>query len=163
MYILGIDPTQMWDDSEDEIPEFKVGQLGADSDGNIYQFVRANGAFSVVGDVVVIDEVGDADLVGTTESAPEVGQGLPVAVAMSVLGDDDWGWVQRYGVTAAVNAVTGCELHTLLNTTGAPGRLDDDGTSSAEWIEGLTITAVAASNTAPGILNWPYVGATIPA
>lgn len=156
MYIIGIDPTKFYDDSADEVPEFGLGNLGVDDDGKIYQFVRANGAITL-GDVVVIDESGDADQVGTTESAAGTGQGLPVGVALVTVADNDWCWVQRYGVTAAVNAATGCAAHTEVNTTGTPGRVDD-GASGAEVVAGLTITATAADNTAPGILNWPFIG-----
>lgn len=155
--IFGIDPTQIWDDSADEIPEFSVGTLGIDDDGKIYQFVRANGALDTVGDVVIIDEAGDAAPISTTNSAAGTGGGLPCGVTLAVMADNDWGWVQRHGVIAAVNAATDCAAHTELNTTGTGGRLDDGG-SGAEVVEGVTLTATAADNTAPGILNWPYVG-----
>lgn len=160
MYILGLDPTRVWDDSEDEVPEFKVGQLGADEAGNVFQFVRANGALTV-GDVVAIDEVYDADAVETTVSTPTTGQGLPLGVAVSVLADNDWGWVQRVGVCASINCVSDTGVHTELNTTASAGRLDDDATVGAEKVPGITITGSIASNRAAGLLNWPFIGATI--
>lgn len=161
MYILGLDPTKFWDSSASEIPEFEVGDLGVDEDGKIYQFVRANGALDVVGDVVVIDETGDATPLTTTTSAPAAGQGLPVGVTLVAVEDNDWCWVQRHGVIAAVNAATGCAAHTQVNSTASGGRVDDDATAGSEAIDGLTITATAASNTAAGILNWPVVGRTL--
>lgn len=159
-YILGLDPTQVWDDSAGEVPEFKVGQLGADDDGKIYQFVRAKGALTV-GDVVAIDEVGDADAVETTVSAPGTGQGLALGVALAILADNDWGWAQRYGVCASINVVDAAAVHTELNTTSSGGRLDDDATVGSEIAEGITITASASSNRATGILHWPYIGRTL--
>jgi hypothetical protein len=161
MYILGIDPTKIVDNSASEIPGFEVGQLGVDDEGKVYQFVRANGAIDVVGDVVGIDEAGDATPVTTTTSAPAAGQGLPVGVAVVALEDNDWGWVQRYGVVAAINVASSCAVHTELNSTASGGRVDDDATTGAEVIEGLTTTAAESSNSAAGILNWPYIGRTL--
>ena len=161
MYILGLDTSVFFDTSASDIPGFLVGQLGADENGKIYQFVRANGALDVVGDVVVIDETGDASPLTTTTSAPGAGQGLPVGVVVVAAEDNDWCWVQRYGVVAAINAATGCAAHTQVNSTASGGRVDDDATAGSEAIDGLTITATAASNTAAGILNWPVVGRTL--
>lgn len=161
MYVQGIDPTKFYDDSAGDVPGFKLGQLGADSDGKIYQFVRANGALDTVGDVVGIDESGDATPLTTTTSAPAAGQGLPVGVVPVVVADNDWLWVQRYGPTDAVNVATSAAAHTELNSTGTGGRIDDDGTTGAEVVEGLTTTASESSNSAAGILNWPYIGRTL--
>lgn len=160
MYILGLDPTVFFDTSASEVPEFDVGQLGADEEGKIYQFVRANGALAV-GDVVGIDEGGDATPVTTTTSAPAAGQGLPAGVAVVAVADNDWCWVQRHGVVAAINVATSCAAHTALNSTGTGGRVDDNAASGAEVIEGLTTTAAESSNSAAGILNWPYIGRTL--
>lgn len=161
MYIQGIDPTKLYDDSAGDVPEFKVGQFGVDSDGNIYQFVRANGALDVVGDVVAIDEDYDASPLTTTVSAPGTGQGLPVGVTLVVAADNDWCWVQRVGPIAAINVGSSCAAHTELNSTSSGGRVDDDATIGAEVIEGLTTTGAEASNSAEGILNWPYIGRTL--
>ena len=161
MYILGLDPTKFWDSSASEIPEFEVGDLGADEDGKIYQFVRANGALDTVGDVVLIDETGDATPVTTTTSAPAAGQGLPAGVVVVAVADNDWCWVQRHGVVSAINVGTSAAVHTQLNSTASGGRLDDDATAGAEVIVGITTTAAESSNSAAGILNWPYAGRTL--
>lgn len=155
--IFGIDPTEIWDDSAGDVPGFSVGTLGIDDDGKIYQFARANGAISAVGDVVIIDESGDAAPVTDTLSAAGTGQGLPCGVALATMADNDWGWFQRHGPVGAVNCATSCAAHTELNTTSTAGRLDDNA-SGAEVVEGITLTAAESSNTATGILSWPYVG-----
>jgi len=160
MYIQGIDPNQVFDDSAGDVPGFKLNQLGVDSNGKIYQFVRANGALTV-GDVVGIDESGDATPITLTTSAPAAGQGLPVGVATAACADNDWVWVQRQGVCASINVVDSAAVHTNLNSTASGGRLDDDAGTGSELIEGVTITAAASSNRAAGILNWPYIGATL--
>lgn len=156
MYILGLDVSKVYDSEE-----FALGSLGAAPDGKIYQFVRANGALDVVGDVVGIDETGDASPVTVTTSAPAAGQGLPAGVVVTALADDEYGWVQRHGIVAAVNVATSCAAHTELNSTASGGRLDDDASAGAEVINGITTTAAESSNSAAGILNWPYIGRTL--
>ena len=158
MYIMGIDTSKVI--ASTGIPEFAVGTLGYDADGKGYEYVKANGAVAV-GDVVAIDEVGDAAPVTTTISAPGTGQGLKAGVGVVALADNEWGWVQRQGVIAAVNIATSCAAHTNLNTTATAGRIDDDATAGAEVVEGITTTAAEASNSAAGILNWPYIGRTL--
>lgn len=161
MYITGIDPTKLYDTSAGDVPEFTVGQLGVDSDGKIYQFVRANGALDTVGDVAAIDESGDAAPISTTVSAPGTGQGLPCGVNLVAAADNDWLWLQRVGPIDAINVGSSCAAHTELNTTSSAGRLDDDATVGAEVVEGITTTAAESSNSAAGILNWPYIGRTL--
>lgn len=158
MQILGLDPTKVY-----TTEDFELGTISFDNAGKAYQFVRANGALDTVGDVVGIDETGDATPVTTTTSAPGTGQGLPVGVVLAALADNEYGWVQRLGPVAAVNVASSCAAHTELNSTASGGRLDDDASTGAEIIKGLTLTAAEASNTAAGILNWPYIGETIPA
>lgn len=159
MYLTGIDPTKVYASTDTQF-DFSVNTIGYDSDGKGYQFVRAKGVVAV-GDVVAIDEVGDADQVTTTVSAPGTGQGLPCGVGVVALADNELGWVQRQGVIAAINVATSAAVHTNLNSTATVGRVDDDGTAGAEVIEGVTTTGAEASNSATGILNWPYVGRTL--
>lgn len=154
-FILGLDVSKAYT-SED----FELGTIGWDNDGKAYQFAKANGALAV-GDVVGIDETGDASPVTTTTSAPGAGQGLPAGVVVTALADNEYGWVQRQGVVAAINVATSAAVHTNLNSTATAGRIDDDATAGAEVIEGVTTTAAEASNSAAGILNWPYIGRTL--
>lgn len=153
--ILGVKPTEVY-----TTEVHALGQVAFDDDGKGYVFVRAKG-ISAVGDVMAIDEAYDADQVTTTVSAPGTGAGLTCGVALSVLADNEYGWVQVYGVCAAINGGTDCVAHTRINTTATVGQLDDDATSGAEIVEGISLTAVPTSNLAAGILSWPYIGATI--
>jgi hypothetical protein len=161
MYTLGIDPTLVV--ATTDVPGFDVNQVGFNttSDGaKGYQFVQANGAIAV-GDVVQIDEVGDATPVTTTTSAPATGQGLPAGVAVVALADNEWGWVQRFGIVDSINVGSSAAVHTELNSTATAGRIDDDASTGAEVLDGITTTAAESSNTAAGILNWPLVGRTL--
>jgi len=156
MYILGIDPDRVTATSE-----HNVGSLGADSDGNIWQYVQADGTGCSAGDVVQINESNVIDQATTTTSAPGTGAGQPVGVAKVAFTASYYGWVQRNGIVAAINVASSCAVHTRVNTTGTAGRVDDDATSGAELVEGLTTTAAEASNAAAGVANWPYIGATL--
>lgn len=155
-FILGLDIDKVYTSEE-----FGLGTVGWAPDGKAYQFVRANGALDTVGDVVTIEENGDASPATTTTSAPGTGQGLQVGVVVTALADDEYGWVQRYGVVGSINVATSCAAHTELNTTGTGGRVDDDASAGAEIVAGLTTTAAESSNAAAGILNWPFVGRTL--
>ena len=152
---VGINPTQ--------VETFAFVTLGTLSDVNeskIYRLVTANGALAV-GDVVGIDEVFDATPVTVTTSAPGTGQGLPCGVALGTVADNSFCWVQVYGLTAAVNIATSAAVHTSLNSTASGGRLDDDATAGAEVINGITTTAAESSNSAAGVIIWPYIGDTL--
>jgi len=156
MYIQGIDTSLVV--ASDGIPAFAVGTRGMQI-GKEFVYVHANGV-AVVGDVMGIDEAYEADQVTTTTSAPGTGAGLPLGVAVVALADNEWGWVQIYGVVAAINVGTSAAAHTILNTTATVGRVDDDSTAGAEDIVGLTTTAAESGNLAAGILNYPIIGIT---
>lgn len=140
--------------------EFTLGTLAEDKSQKVYMYVRANGALSV-GDVCVIDETFDAAPVTTTLSAPGTGQGLQCGVALGTVADNSYCWVQIYGLTDAINLGASCGLHTELNTTSTAGRIDDDATSGAEVVIGITSTATVASNSAAGVINYPIIGRTL--
>ena len=157
MFIQGIDTSLVI--ASTGTPAFKVGTLGMDSDSKIFQYCKANGVH-VVGDVVGIDEVYDADQLTATTSAPGVGAGLPLGVAVVAAADNEWTWIQVKGVVAAINVATSAAVHTILNTTASLGRIDDDSGSGAEDLIGITTTAAESGNLAAGILNFPQIGIT---
>lgn len=158
MNILGLDISRAY--SSSDVPAFELGQIAWADDGKAYQFAHANGALAV-GLVVVLDETGEATPLTTTTSAPAAGAGLPVGVVVTALADNEYGWIQVFGPVAAINVATSCAVHTRVNSTASSGRVDDDATAGAEVIEGLSTTGAESSNSATGILRWPYVGATL--
>jgi len=103
----------------------------------------------------------DATPVTTTTTAPGTGQGLTCGVVVVTTADNEFCWIQVYGPTAAINVATSAAAHTSLNSTASGGRLDDDATSGAELINGITTNAAESSNSAAGVITWPYVGATL--
>lgn len=156
--VIGINISEV--DAATSNGQYTLGTLANIDSLKIYRFVRANGALAV-GDVVGIDESYDATPVTTTTSAAGVGQGLPCGVVVTALADNEFGWVQVWGFVGAVNVATSAAAHTNLNTTATGGRLDDDATAGAELVEGITTTAAESSNSAAGVINWPYIGATL--
>jgi hypothetical protein len=68
--------------------------------------------------------------------------------------------VQRTGVVTG-NVGTSTAVGDQINTTATAGRLDDDGTSGAEVVDGVFVGTVAAANASTVHLNNPSVGATI--
>lgn len=142
----------------DEGKGFSLGDVYCDEAGKEFVFVQADGAI-VAGDVVIIDSAYQADQIDTTSSAGKINS--RVGVAVYAFADNEYGFVQVKGAVAAINAATGATADTKLNSTATAGRLDDDGSSGAESIHGLYITATAASNTAPGVLLYPVIDATL--
>ena len=160
MYILGLDPTEVY--ASTDTPEHEVNTIIFDGAGNGYRFVKG-GASTAIGanDVCIINESGEAFDVTATLSAPGVGQGLPAGVALATIAVGGWGWLQVYGVVSAINVGTSCAVHTQLTTSATAGQVDDATTAGLEVVEGLTTTAAEASNVAAGIASWPYIGRTL--
>lgn len=154
MYVIGIDVSAVV--ASTGVPAFKVGQLGMDSDSNIFQYVHADGV-AVVGDVMIIDEAFEADQLTTTNSASGTGAYLPLGVAVVALADNEFGWVQRFGIVAAINVATSAAVHEQLNSTATVGRIDDNALAGAEYLLGISLTTAESGNLAPGILSWPTV------
>ncbi|UGQ44969.1 hypothetical protein [Massilia endophytica] len=161
MYIFGIDPTKT-----STTAEFDVGQIGfnTSSDGaKGYMYVQANGAITGDGYVCDIDVSSfDAAMSTTTTTAPGTGQGKPVGIARVAFADNDYGWVQIYGV-GVVRVAASCAAYTALNSTATAGQIDDDATAGAEVIEGVILDAAngGSAGTVAGFINWPRVGRTL--
>lgn len=165
--IIGIDITRVTTS-----PEFALGARGAiedQSSGNgtrefFYVSFPASTA-RAVGDVVIINNLGSAVAVTTTNSAPGQTAGRRVGVvvaAVSSVASVQYGWVQIYG-TAGVSVLASAAANTQLNTTATAGALDDDATASSEVVDGLTL--ITAAGGAPAVvtayLNYPFVGRTL--
>jgi hypothetical protein len=138
--------------------EYALGTRASGKDGSEFVYVQADGAITAA-DVVILSEAWQADQLDTTNSNGALGD--RVGVARTDFANDEYGWVQTHGVCDALNATTGCAANTKLNSTGTAGRIDDDGAGGAESIAGLYLTAEAADNSAPAILSYPFIDATL--
>ena len=136
--------------------KFGLLQLAKDR-GRELLYVQANGAVTATS-FVVIDEDGQAAAASTTTTASAYGQ--KVGVAEVAFADNDFGWVVVSG-TVEGNIGASYTPGTAPNSTSTGGRLDDDGTTGAETIEGVHVSEAPTSNVSTVILTNPTVGATI--
>lgn len=162
MYVMGIDPT-----ANDETPKFSLGQLGAQvtsAGTKVFMYCQAD-ASGITGDgyVCVIDGSSfSADMIDTTNSAPDAGQGKPVGVARAAVTASYYCWLQVYG-PGVVRVAASANDYDELNSTATAGQLDDDATAGAEVVDGIVLDTAngGAAATAAGWLNWPKVGRTL--
>lgn len=127
-------------------------------DGTEWLFVQAGGAIASAGQVVVIDEAYSAVLLSTSNDA----RGDLVGVAAFAFASGEFGWVQVKG-PCVIQVAASCAANVRLNTTATAGQIDDDGTTGAMQVQGAYLTAArgGSAGTAAGILNYPYIDATL--
>ena len=159
---IGFDRTRVTTDAE-----FKLGSrfVLEDADGTKeFVYGRANGAITGEGYLCVELTGNDFAMISTTNSAPgSSGHGSRVGAAQAALADNEYGWFQVYGKGSA-RTLASAAKGTRLNTTATAGAVDDDGTASAEAINGLvlgTATGGAAATNADAMFNYPSGGATL--
>jgi hypothetical protein len=161
MYLIGIDPTQVW--TSTETPPFKLGETAMDDLGNIYTFVRADGGGVPQWYVAAIESsTYTADQVETTTSAPGDSQGYPVGVAPAAIGASGYGWLLRNGIGSCRVAASAAK-GTILNSTATAGQLDDDATAGSEVIDGISLLVAngGAAGVVSAIFSWPRIGRTL--
>lgn len=138
---------------------FSLGDTYVDNAGKAWVFCIAGGAITGAGYVVVIDEAYSALQLSTSNDA----RGDLVGVAAVAVTSGDYFWAQRNGVCDNIQVLASCAANARLNTTATAGALDDDGTSTTFQIDGMVLTTARAASqgNAPGMLNWPIIGAVL--
>lgn len=138
---------------------FSLGDTFMDNSGKAWVFCVAGGAITGAGFVVVIDEAFSAVHLSTANDA----RGDMVGISPVAVTSGDYFWAQRFGVCDNIQVLASAAANTRLNTTATAGALDDDGTAGAFAIEGMVLTTARAASqgNAPGVLNWPIIGAVI--
>lgn len=136
---------------------FGLGDRYVNNQGNEYVFVQASGAIGA-SDVVFITSAYVASSITTTNGL----RGGLVGVAPVAFANGEFGWVQVKGPTV-MNVKASCAANVRLNTTATAGYPDDDGTATTKQIQGIYLTAARAASdgSAAGILNYPFVDATL--
>jgi hypothetical protein len=136
---------------------FSLGDTSTDSAGNVWLYVQAAGD-PFANRVVVVSAANTV----VPALASNALRGLRVGVARTAIANGSYGWVQIYG-TADVQVLASAAANVRLNTTATTGHLDDDGTVGAKEILGIALTTArpASNGTAPAVLNFPSVGATL--
>lgn len=139
---------------------FAAGNRAHDYNGKQYVYVKASSAIAQY-DVCTIDPATYSTTVAPLGTANDA-RGNLVGVAPVAIASGSYGWLQIYGA-ATINVLASCAANVRLNTTGTAGSPDDDGTASSMVIDGLYLTTARGSTagSAPGVLNYPAVGATL--
>jgi hypothetical protein len=147
---------------------FRLGTVGGfDDPANGYQefiYGRANGAVTGAGYLCVELTGFDFTLASVTSTTPgTAGPGTRAAAAQAALADDEYGWFQIYG-KGALRTLAAAVKGTQLNTTATAGAVDDDASSGAEVVNGLTLlttTGGAAATNPDAMFSYPTVGRTL--
>lgn len=152
---IGADPLRV-----DLSPAFDLGDRLETSDGKEYLYCQANGAQSGAGFITVIDQsTFKVTELTTTNGAAKFG--WPVAVEPGVLADTNYGWFQVRGPTS-VECAGAVAVGVQLNSTATTGAIDDDATTGARPIVGLSLTTAAgAAGLAAAVLFYPTIGKTL--
>lgn len=160
MQQIGINPTQL-----DTLPLFTLNALfsAVDTDGEKeYVYVQYGaGGSTGAGYAMVIDALGGAVMVTTTNAAPGTGTGKRCGVAMAAAAANQYGWLQIKG-KGVVRCAAAVAVWTRMNTTATAGALDDDATTGARAIDGIALhTAAGGAGNAVCQLENPRVGVTL--
>lgn len=129
-----------FDPSDKTVKRHELGTQIQTEDGNVLEYVRANGAIDQY-DLVIIDEAHDAQAATTTISGDVPSH---VGAAQVALADNEYGWVVRQGRAFTVNAVANSAIDVKLYTSATPGHCDD-APSSGDLILGLRLNVATAS------------------
>lgn len=164
--VIGIDPTDIA--AATAVPRFKLGTIaGYDHPTLGYQefiYGRADGAITGAGFLCVEATGFDFLMVTTANTAAGTqGHGSRCGAAQAAFLDNQFGWFQVYG-KGSLRTLASAAKGARLNTTATAGAVDDDGTSGARIIAGLTLgtaTGGAAATNADAIFSYPVVSATI--
>lgn len=154
MQILGIDPAAAYTATElaaGICPS--VGTRGWDHHGNEYVLVKAGTGGVAPGEVGVIASNWTLTKISTSNDGPC--QQLGVARGTANVGD--YVWAQIWG-RGKVMGKASAAADVRLNTTATAGALDDDGSTGAFAVLGLTLaTAVGAggAEAVNAVLNYP--------
>jgi hypothetical protein len=143
------------------LPKFRLGTVMKGAGDAEWMYVRAAGAITGAGYVVVINPVDatnpyDAAMIDNTVGL----RGLPVGVAPVAFVDNAYGWVQVKGTCQIRTAIASANVEMATTTTA--GELDDAAGAGTKEILGLVLTtarAGSAGNTT-GYISYPTVYVT---
>ncbi len=124
--------------------------------GKVFQFCLITASANITdGMLVQLDGTGGCTQVGTAGSARTGAQKLGVARATVTASLSALIWVQVYG-PGTVLASASCNPNVLLSVGSVAGTVDDAIGSASALIDGIHLTATAATSTpTAAILNYP--------
>ena len=149
MYIIQCDPGEAHSEAE-----FTLGQLGADGDGNIYRYFRANGAIAQYAAVEIEASYHSSD---TNARASNANFGQPVGVVQAALADDEYGWALVNG-KGRVLAKASAGAYAQMYDHSTDGYIEDATSTNASSIGGLVLSTARGSSdgNAPCVAIWPH-------
>lgn len=138
-------------------PPVGVGTVAKGTGDSEFVFVKA-GATINLGDCCIITSTTQlANPITTTLAL----LGVQVGFAQVAIANGAYGWLQRNGTCANINAAASCVQNVQLAATATAGVLDDAVTTGLKNINGVVITTtVTGAATTAGTLNNPVVGIT---
>lgn len=139
-----------------EQPAFALGQMATGSDGSQWVYCQfGTGGLTGSGYVCKITEAFEALMLSTSNDTFGDKAGVPQC---GVAVEDDYAWLQVYGVCPAIAVAASCAENVPLSTTATAGVLDD---ASGLIVDGIIITTtVVDAGVTPGLLNFPTITAT---
>lgn len=154
---MGIDFTAV-----DTVARFNLGEMAESDKGGRFMYLKASAAITGAGYTSQIAADQTAAMVTTTTATGKKGD--PVGVPLAAVAQNSFGWFQVYGYCEGIRGGASCAAQVALNTTATAGLLDDDATSGARVIDGITIDTAVGSGGAANAIGWlshPTVGATL--
>lgn len=155
MFIMGLDPTRVYDQAA-----FLVGTRGLDHLGREFVFARFVEASATLAaaDVCIIHADHTAERLTATTAAGGTGGGKQVGVAMEPAANGQYVWLARYGHGINVNTAIAA-VYTRMVATATDGQVDDGATGETVNITGLVLQTAQASSAGikPATLNYPII------
>ncbi len=165
MFIQGISTTEVI--ASTGTPSFQVGTVGAVQNltqgTQLFLYVHASEIITAAGYLCLVSSSYEAQMVDTTSSAPGVGAGLRVGAAQAAIADNEFFWIQIYGL-GSLRTLASAAVGTELTSSATPGAVDDATTAGLEVIDGLslgTASGVSAETNVDAYFNFPNVGRTL--
>lgn len=142
-------------------PPIAVGTVVDGSSGSRWVLTKLEtSATCTAGDVLIIttNSTWESQALTNTLGRDKLGQLVGVAGATGTAGQ--YVWMQIAGYVASVNAATSSSAFTVLHSAATAGRLNSGaGVGTTVAVNGIVLTATAASNAGPAILTNPVIGA----
>jgi hypothetical protein len=136
---------------------FQPGTRVSGTNGSVWIFVVA-GSGITVGDVCIVSALPAFTALGISNVGAKDRLGRLVGVAGATAASGQGFWLQVAGYNASVNAATSSAAWTVLSSTSTTGRIGGASATNSAKVNGITLLATAASNTAAAILNFPAIG-----
>lgn len=144
-------------------PPFTPGTTAIGTDASEWLFVKLAASQTIAaGDYVYVSTPSTfvvTSLSNTAKALLGAFVGVAGAAATSGTTSYEYIWIQRAGYNATTAAATSSTANTAMHTSATAGRLNSGGSAGVTaTVDGVVLTATAASNVAAAMLNYPTIG-----